>query len=1138
MDLVGPIIEIVKLVGGPIVRYLKYQIKFNGYLKKFKESKEGLCRRKHEIESRLETEFQSAPYHVAKVEVQEWLKDVEEFIIREDVENEVNSWGCLSCCCRAVILEERTQKLKEIHDKGDKYTNECLIIEDHSRKLNYYVKNFKELKENLQRKRVDIVSTLQSQLVHGKIEKEEVKHWREKVEEITGHIAKDIEDKVDKSGCLSHVFDPITVLLREKIQEMERICEQGSRLPDCLVIDDPSTSLVELPTSELQGNKGVKANILACLKEEEVTKLGVWGMGGVGKTTIMMHVHNEVLKEGKFNKVIWITVSQNFDIYNLQEQIACSLKEQLPKDQNTIARAGMLLKMLKEGKHQPYLLIFDDVWRRFELNEVGIPEPKVNNGCKLVLTTRSQEIARSMGCRRIKVETLSGMEALKLFLNKVGDTSLLDHQGGYKNDLESILKGIVDECGGLPLAIVTVAGSLKEIFEPRLWKVALNQLRDCKRNVTGTDDDDAFRILKFSYERLKNPKIQYCFLYCALYPEDYNIPKEEIIEYWIDEGFIDEMETRHAMKDEGHDILRKLEDNCLLESTKDNYKKDCVRMHDLIRDMALDITRTSPRFLVEAGKALRLLPEKVKCIEDVEKVSLLLNHIQEIPSSMVSSTCKMLTTLLLAHNNFSTIPESIFEYMPKLKILDLSFNWRLISLPNSVSRLVNLTALLLESTSLTEVPSLSGLGSLKKLNLRKTRIKEVPEGLGMLTNLKCLALGGLNSFNFPEIDEIPNAILSNLSKLEELIIDWSRLKLKGEVVRGLIKLEVFHGWFPTVNDMRMFLKCQPDRLSRYFITIGSNFNSHVVIRDVNFLLQFESSYTKMIMDHYVEEMLPRYKKLLVFNGTSIVGKNVLLPSVQVLCIEACQDMGSLNDFSAIKDEMETDLRRCWIRKCDGMKYILSSLINPIVQTLERLDLYFLDNLDGLFDAEVAKSPPPPGAFSSLKEVIIWNCNKIKKLFPSWKLVEYLQHLELISAEYCEEMVEIIGSDSEEEGEGGDIIKKLILPKLKRLRLWQLSALKSICSKKAVMVCDSVEYIQIRDCKGLRRIPLYLPLVDNAQPSPPPSLKRIIAMPREWGESLEWDHPNAKDVLQPLLCLYSYSIRSSKLELEEQWEYAE
>ncbi|GLT40134.1 hypothetical protein SLA2020_142900 [Shorea laevis] len=1251
MDWVGPSIEIVKLVGDRFVRYLKYQIKYDDLLQKFEQSKQRLRGRKHEIESKREAQLESARYHVVTEEVEDWLRKAEEFIGRQDVVDEVNTWGYLSCCCRAVILEERTQELKEIYDRGDNYTRDCLVIEDHSKKLNYYVKNFNELKGKLQRKQGDIGSTLDSQLVYGKIEKEEVKHWWGKVEEMLKGV-KDIEDQT--GGRLSHSSNSLVMLLGEKIQEMERMCEEGSQLLDCLVIDDPSASAVELPVSKLQGSEAVKADILACLKGEEVTMLGVWGMGGVGKTTIMMHVHNELLKEGIFKKIIWVTVSQNFNIYNLQEQIASSLDESLQEHHNTINCAAKLSKMLE--KHKPYLLILDDVWSSFKLEDVGLPEPNGSNHCKLVLTTRSHEVARSMNCRRIQVKTLSEDEALKLFLNKVGDTALSCPRGGLKKDLESTLKKIVAECDGLPLAIVTVAGSLKEISERRLWNAALNQLQNCKRNVAGTDND-AFKILKFSYDRLKNSQIQYCFLYCALYPEDHNIPKEKIIEYWIDEGFIDEMETRHAMKDEGYDILRQLEENSLLEY---EYRGNCVRMHDLIRDMALHITRTSPRFLVEAGKALKELPKKVKCAESVEKVSLMHNYIEEIPSNLAFSTCIRFTTLLLAQNKLSTIPESVFEHMPELKILDLSFNWELSSLPNSISKLVKLTTLLLESTSLEKVPSLSGLGSLKKLNLRGTKIKEVPRGLGMLKNLRCLFLCGLKYGNILEIDEIADGVLSNLSKLQELIVDRSRIKLKGYIVGRLMKLEVFHGWFPTANEMRIFLKCQPNRLSNYFINIGSNLND----------------------TYSVTIELPRYKKIMVFEETSIVEENMLLPSVQVLCIKACHDIRSLNDFSVIKDA--TDLRRCLIRNCDGMECVLSSWINnPVIQTLECLHLYHLPKLDGLFEANVmATSSPPPRAFSSLQKVDIWGCKKIKKLFPSWKLVEYLQSLEMIKVFDCEEMEEIIESDPEEEGEeGGNIIKKLILPKLKELALFKLPALKSICSRRAVMVCDSLEKIAIRDCKGLRRIPfhlfprvslydldnldcldrvfkvefiamsppqlhtfsslkrvvisrckkikklfpswklveylrslesiyvqnceemeeiigldpeeegeeggdiikklilpklnwlrlerlpalksicsskavmvcdslqsiniwncndlrripLYLPLVDNAQPSPPPSLKKIYMNrpEQEWWESLEWDHPNAKDVLRPMVQFEDRASSESEHSASEQ-----
>ncbi|GKV51854.1 hypothetical protein SLEP1_g58478 [Rubroshorea leprosula] len=98
-----------------------------------------------------------------------------------------------------------------------------------------------------------------------------------------------------------------------------------------------------------------------------------------------------------------------------------------------------------------------------------------------------------MGCKIIEVKPLKKDQALKLFLNKVGDDVF------PTPTLESTLKMIVDECAGLPLAIVTVAGSMKGMSDPHLWKNVLNELREQKRMVAGTEVDE-FRILKFSYD--------------------------------------------------------------------------------------------------------------------------------------------------------------------------------------------------------------------------------------------------------------------------------------------------------------------------------------------------------------------------------------------------------------------------------------------------------------------------------------------------------------------------------------------------------------------------------------------------------------------------------------------------------------
>jgi disease resistance protein RPS2 len=138
---------------------------------------------------------------------------------------------------------------------------------------------------------------------------------------------------------------------------------------------------------------------------------------------------------------------------------------------------------------------------------------------------------------------------------------------------------------------------------------------------------------------------------------------------------------------------------------------------------------------------------------------------------------------------------------------------------------------------------------------------------------------------------------------------------------------------------------------------------------------------------------------------------------------------------------------------------------------------------------------------------------MKKLFPL-VLLPNLVNLEVIEVKDCYKMEEIIGT-TDEESSTSNPITEFILPKLKTLRLAVLPELKSIWSAK--LICNSLEDITVMYCKKLKRMPICLPLLENGQPSPPPSLKKIDAFPKKWWETVvEWEHPNAKDVLRPFV----------------------
>ncbi|GKV45799.1 hypothetical protein SLEP1_g52843 [Rubroshorea leprosula] len=914
-----------------------------------------------------------------------------------------------------------------------------------------YVRKFEAKRKRLEDRLKDVEAELETQLQPQPRKKAryDVDAW---VEEARKETTVKVEDLNCKGRCCTFICS--SRKLDERTEELQRLLEEGKEFTNVgvsLVIDDHSKKGVPMPAEKCIARDEVQEEILQLLRGDKVTRIAVCGMGGVGKTTIMKQVHNQLLKESTIKKVIWVKVSRDFDIvlqqkrqfdiFKFQKSIAGNLGLKLKnEDENTINLAALISQSLQQGR---CVLILDDVWEPFSQEAVGILDPNGNDACKMVLTTRSQEVAGKMQCKEIYVKPLPADEALALFLDKVGSEVVSSPR--YKSDVEPFLRQILKKCNGLPLAIGVVATTMRGKFNRYSWETAAKELSKYEEIVD---------CLKFSYNHL-DEQHQNCFLYCALYPEDHEIRKEELIEFWIEEGFIiDESGSRHSMICEGLSIIQKLIDNCMLElvQKKDQlyYKrphetvkikndKDRVSMHDLLREMALKIIH--PQFMVKAGMALEELPEEDEWREDLLKVSLMNNDIREIPSSMSSLKCPMLTTLLLSNNNITTIPKAFFDHMPGLKILDLSGNRNLHRLPSSVSKLENLTTLLLENCEfLKEVPPLSNLGGLKKLNLFGTSIKELPQGLNMLTNLKYLWLGGM-------LSDIPDGLLRNLSKLQCLGVEGT-IPLKWEEIGRLRKLESLEGRLSPLDDMSLFVKSERKFLNQYRIFVGS-YNRH---------------------DYYYDnETFSNVMKSIVCCHIDICEEPNWLPSdAQGFYILECKDVRSLDDISGFQEA--TDLRHCTVERCDGMEFVVSSRRLKLLQNLESLYLYCLEKLNAVVGAveAVAKSAPlPAGTFSSLQKIEVGGCGKIKKLLPL-RLLRYLQNLQTIEVEWCDQMEEIIWFEYEEEREKA--LEKLTLPKLKRVMLLDLPALKSIYSGSTpVLICDSLKRIDIRGSQEIQSV---------------------------------------------------------------------
>ncbi|GLU15747.1 hypothetical protein SLE2022_322150 [Rubroshorea leprosula] len=940
----------------------------------------------------------------------------------------------------------------------------CTYLDYHSN-FNEAVSDLRRECENLNSRKEDINSKVQDEVLWGKEVKHEVQSWLDHVRQINDEVQA-IEEKIQRVKWYSR--GRLGKLVYRKIEVVKNICEQGS-FPTGLVVDKPPTRGVIMSDDNPVGEDSAKEKIRGYLVGNEVRKIGVCGIGGVGKTTIMKHINDELVREAKFDKVIWVTVSYPLDVIKLQDNIAHAIagdnRQRLPGGEDKERRAAELKSVMGRVRH---VLILDDVWEVFSLIEAGIPEPTIQNGSKIVITSRSIDVCQKMLCEIVKVEPLSFQESLNLFLNKVGRHVL------QVPNLERILKLIVEECGGLPLAIVVIAESMRGEDDVEVWENALNELRERVKSVTGSDQK-MFKRLRFSYDHLNNFEIQNCFLYCSLFPEDYPFLRKELIEGWIDEGLINGLASRKATYAKGHTFLNMLVKNCLLEKTVD-VRGDVFKMHDVLRDMAIKSIGPEFGYMVKAGMKLTEVPDERGWGNDLKKVSLMENNISKIPLGLCPK-CPTLSTLILSNNqSLSEIPESCFEGMPELKVLDLS-ETNIEALPNSISNLEKLSSMRLRwCLRLRYLPSLAKLTALKKLDLHRSRIEVVPQGMEKLISLEYLDLR--YCYN---LKEIPMGMLSNLSNLQYLFFEM--LKIEGEEVARMSKWETFEGLFNDIQSYNYFVKSQDFQiLTDYYIEVGKRLTL--------------SSTTQR-------------ESVVSINYCDLGEECMVLPdNLQRLDIVQCRNMRSSLNKAALL-EKATELSSCSIEYCEDMECVvdLDSSSCLVLDKLEELSLGRLPKLSALVRVEGVATPPH--VFSNLKMLDIEYCSGMRKLLPL-ELLQAFQNLEEIYVYECEQMEEIIASSDSDASSD-----KFTFPKLRILSLCYLPQLKSICSAKGVMVCDCIEKIQIWRCRELKRIPVQLPLLDNGQPSPPPHLReiKIDEGSKEWWESVEWDH---KNLLQPFL----------------------
>jgi len=491
----------------------------------------------------------------------------------------------------------------------------------------------------------------------------------------------------------------------------------------------------EMPSAPVLGRDALLQELDTCVRDGDVGIVGIYGIAGVGKTALLNKFNNDFLiNSPDINVAIYIEVGKDYNLDDIQriigDRLGVSWENRTPKE-----RAGVLYRVLSKMN---FVLLLDDVWEPLNFRMLGIPVPKHSSKSKIVLTTRIEDVCDRMDVRRkLKMECLPWEPAWELFREKVGD-----HLMSSSPEIRHQAQALATKCGGLPLALITVGRAMASKRTAKEWKHAITVLKIAPWQLLGMELD-VLEPLKKSYDNLPSDKLRLCLLYCSLFPEEFSISKDWIIGYCIGEGFIDDLYTEmDEIYNKGHDLLGDLKIASLLEKGED---EDHIKMHPMVRAMALwiasDFGEKETKWLVRAGVGLKEAPGAEKW-SDAERISFMRNNILELYEK---PECPLLKTLMLQGNpGLDKICDGFFQFMPSLRVLDLSH------------------------TSISELPSgISSLVQLQYLDLYNTNIRSLPRELGSLATLRFLLLSHM------PLEMIPGGVICSLTMLQVLYMDLS-----------------------------------------------------------------------------------------------------------------------------------------------------------------------------------------------------------------------------------------------------------------------------------------------------------------------------------------------------------------------------
>ncbi|KAM0926916.1 hypothetical protein ACQ4PT_003074 [Festuca glaucescens] len=622
------------------------------------------------------------------------------------------------------------------------------------------------------------------------------KNWRDHVREMSYDMENCIDDFMHnihhvhaEAGFVKKMIEFLTALgkrhrISNQIEELKVLAMEANarrkryKIDDCVnssprvVAIDPRVSVIYKDAAGLVGIDGPRKELARLLmdSQKKLKVVSIVGFGGLGKTTLAKLIYDEI--GGQSNCAAFVSVSQRPDVKSLL--IGLQRKLGMHESSHGQELQDIIDRLREYLKYKRYIIVVDDLWDQSSWNIISCVFPENINESRVMVTTRLGDVAL-LACHQhrayiYRMKPLKEQDARRLFFNRVyGSESVCPPQ--FKEVSAEILK----KCGGLPLAIITIASLLanRETRSLNEWNNIKNSLGT--KVATETTLEEMRGILNLSYMHLP-VHLRPCFLYLGMYHEDHEIEKDDLVRQWMAEGFVRSFQGVD-LDDVAESYFNELVNRSLIQPERTIYGDvRCCRVHDMILDSIL-IKSTENNFISVAHENEDMTTLH-SCEHKVRRLTL--------KSSVGCATLETPATSMSQVRSYARFGES--SYTPPLsqfKYLRVLF----FEFPRQWDTTVDLTGIghlfllrylkvLARSAGISLPAEIQGLVHLETLELVCRSVQSFPSDVTRLANLLCLILPyrtvlpngiqNMKSIRTLHCSGMPESSLENIKGLGEL----------------------------------------------------------------------------------------------------------------------------------------------------------------------------------------------------------------------------------------------------------------------------------------------------------------------------------------------------------------------------------